>query len=67
MSGPQGPAAPGEEGAALFPSELACPHCRRPGVELGIRQSTTVWYRCPAAGCPSRGERRPPEELAGDD
>ena len=55
------------DGTSIFPSSLPCPHCHKPGIELGIHLSRTRWYRCSALNCTHQDEKRPPEELEADE
>lgn len=41
-----------------------CPTCRARTLEIGIKHSTTLWFRCASPSCPDRGRKRNPEDLA---
>ena len=40
-----------------------CPTCRARTLEIGIKHSTTLWFRCASPSCPDRGRKRNPEDL----
>jgi hypothetical protein len=41
-----------------------CPTCRALTLEIGVKHSTTLWFRCVSPACPDRDLKRDPEELA---